>query len=74
MSPTGSSNIHCPNPACQKPVLSQVALAEGSRFVLRCPSCAMYVKIIVGFNRIEKRLLRELHEKAILTAEAQHDL
>ena len=69
MRATSSSNIHCPAKGCEKPILSQVALAEGSRFVLRCPSCKNFVKIITGFNHIEKRLLQDLHKTNIIKAD-----
>ncbi len=36
---------------------------------MKCPWCQLYVKIVVGFNRIEKRVVRELHEVIIVTAE-----
>lgn len=69
MSGTASSSIHCPNNTCQKVLISQVALAEGSRFVVRCAACHCFVKIIAGFKHIEKRLLLELHEQRIITVE-----
>lgn len=69
MSATASSSIHCPNSACQKPLISQVALAEGSRFVVKCAHCQRFVKIIAGFKHIEKRLLLELHEQRIISIE-----
>lgn len=62
---TSSAKIHCP--ACQKPLISQVALAEGSRFVVMCGYCKRFVKIVAGFNTIEKRLLMEVRDTIIVT-------
>lgn len=69
MSANANSVIHCLS--CHKPVLSQVALAEGSRFVVRCanPTCGAYMRILAGFGAIHKRLLTEPRERAILTSE-----
>lgn len=69
MNGTAAAKIHCPNPFCQKPVLTQVALAEGSRFVLRCPNCKSFVRIIATFTTIEKRILTGVKDTAIITAE-----
>lgn len=62
---TSSAKLHCP--ACQKPLISQVALAEGSRFVVMCAYCQRYTKIVAGFNSIEKRLLMEVRDTIIVT-------
>ena len=71
MNGTNSAKIHCPNRNCGKPILSQVALAEGSRFVLRCANCQQLIKIITGFNVIHKRVLLDIREQVIISAEAQ---
>lgn len=70
---SGQSAIHCPNTECQKPIISQVALVEGSRFVVRCFHCGRYVKIIVGFKHIDKRLLENLHERNIISSEQPYE-
>lgn len=70
MNGTSSAKIHCPR--CEKPILSQVALAEGTRFVVRCPNpqCNAMIKIIATFNVIHKRLLTDLHEQRMIETEA----
>lgn len=65
---TSSKNIHCPG--CGSTILSQVALAEGSRFVVKCIKCKQFVKFIVGFNFIQKKLLIDLHQNHIIADEA----
>ena len=61
--------IHCPN--CQKPIVSHVALGEGSSFIVKCatPTCARFVKIIAGFKHIEKRLLSNVNDSNIIQEE-----
>ena len=68
---TSSFVLHCP--ACRKPILSQVALAEGSRFVVKCPNpeCKKFVKVITGFNTIDKKAVENLHDPAIVTFTAE---
>lgn len=60
--------IHCPK--CEAPLLSQVALAEGSTFVIKCCKCDTYVRIQAGFNFIAKRILTEPKDTKIVTTEA----
>lgn len=60
------SVIHCPNMECQKPIMSQIALVEGTTFVIRCYSCSKYVRIQTNFNHISKRVLKELKDRNII--------
>lgn len=62
--------IHCPATGCSKPLMSQVAMAEGTRFVMRCFYCGCYVKIIVSFTTIHKKQLQSVHQGAIIESEA----
>lgn len=73
MSTGSSTSVHCPT--CGKPILSQVALAEGSRFVMKCPNpeCGIFIKVIAGFNYIEKRALLQIRETRIIKAEVKND-
>ena len=65
MSNTPQSNkIHCPK--CAKPLISQVAISEGTRFVMRCFYCGAFVKIIGTFNIIHKRVLQDPREVHII--------
>jgi len=64
-----SSIIHCPVKDCGKILISQIALAEGTTFVIKCCSCGNFTRIIVGFNYVEKRLLQDLHKRNIITKE-----
>lgn len=59
--------IHCEK--CHKPLMTQVAMAEGTRFIIRCFYCGAYIKIIVSFTAIHKRLLASLHDNAIIERE-----
>lgn len=69
--PSSASAIHCPNDQCRKPIMTQVALVEGSRFVMKCPACGAFVRIIAAFQFIHKRILTDPKEKNILTEEAR---
>lgn len=62
--------VHCPNKVCQKPIISKCMLAEGTSFVIKCPSCQEYVKIIASFNFIQKKLLQKPSEYSIINHEA----
>lgn len=62
-----NANIHCPNHDCRKPILSRVALAESSTFVMKCPNCGHFVKVIAGFNLIQKRLLSNIKDNGIIS-------
>lgn len=67
-----SSKLHCPNRLCQKPLLTQVAMAEGTRFVMRCPWCQTLVRIIATFTTVHKRILTDARDSRILgTSEAE---
>lgn len=59
--------LHCPNTECARLILKRMALAEGSTFVMRCPSCSRDIQVIVGFAKIEKKLLAHTSDYGIIS-------
>ena len=49
--------IHCANKGCQKPIIKDVSLVEGTRFMVKCYWCGAFNRIIVHFKFIEKKLV-----------------
>ena len=66
---TKNSVVHCPHTSCGKPLLSQLALWEGTTFVMRCPSCLGYVRIQASYSVIMKRAIIEPKERALIDHE-----
>lgn len=64
---TASASIHCPNKACGAKILTEVALTSGTRFMMKCANCGSMIKIIAGFNSIEKKLIANKREENIVT-------
>ena len=61
--------LHCPD--CKKMIASRVALVEGSHFIMKCYSCKGYVKIIVGFNYIDKKMLKNINDNSVVMFTAE---
>lgn len=64
-----SGMLHCPCEGCAKPLLVQVAMAEGTRFVMKCPHCSGFVRVVVSHTQIHKRELRDQKDRCILNGE-----
>ena len=62
-----SSVVHCPH-GCGKPVLSQIAIWEGSTFMLRCPNadCRGYVRIQVTKSVVLADPVTDPKERAVI--------
>lgn len=65
---TQGLTLHCSE--CSSIILKKVALAEGSRFIMRCPKCQANIKIIVTFNYIEKKCLTNNYIDNIIEEES----
>lgn len=64
-----SSVLHCPHKDCGKILLTQMAIWEGTTFVMKCPHCSGYVKIQATFNIIIKKALTDPRERSIIEKE-----
>ena len=66
---TKNSVVHCPHEGCAKPLLSQLALWEGTTFIMRCSSCQGYVRIQASYSTIMKRAILDPKERTVLEHE-----